>query len=1190
MPYSDEIKNEIDQQDDRARKRVRKRALKKFKKRQKKAGKAAAKAGKAAAKGIIKGLSKLITFLVSNPVGWIVLFVIIFFILLFVFLSHMPAIVTVPDIHGSSKQTKFTGSKIESVNNATDDSGTVKDAYTSVRGKLNFTYNGGDAMPDDGGDSASTQASGSAAKLLEIEKRELDRWGGKPNGGFYATQMGGSAGMPWCAFFVSWCAKEAGIPDSIIKRGGMARANADAAQADGTWRSSDYTPVPGDLCFITHSGTKTLNAIGHICTVESVDGDTINCIDGNYSHTVARSHRKRDKIVGFRHPNYADTSNSSSNSEEPATDDYTNDDYHTISQNFYDSHHPGWQASAASDDEIIKTMLETRKEDIKNRVSSETVDKYKEKAASGYFVIACFSVSLEDYAKDLFTAFSVKDFLLTTGHRWDNMIRTLLKWSTIDKDVTVTVPALYIQYKKDPVYELDTKKTTNEDANTVYVKCKEERTGRKKIIENWDDTTYTAYKKEKVREAAFSSMIPTSTYVKPAEGESVGYKKSDPARPYFHDKEVYKSDGHKVAKTDTMTVHVHKKYWSPLRKATFFAFFFGYPSQDYEGDSNGSESDDSGLSNDGEVSGSTKEKADKFYNKYKEVILEGWKKYHLYPSVTLAQAQCETTFGTAGAGRSPTNNVYGVSGKDSYGSPYWKPSYGVLSRPEGGTYHQYPNKKDAIGDRNYWLGTMKNYESVRNAKTSTEQAHALVSSKWAVSKYSTFTKIKNAYKNYDKDLPKSDYDPKATPVVGKNESADTAENGTGGDDGIKGLISGTSLDENLRNVGYQNDAVTYNIRRFWEGNSIFAKIARHIIGAYIYPDGDTIQYAPYGKYNKSGTYKNASGTTTYNDVVEDRARVLKQYLKEHGYGGSSTGNTYVWPFDKTKYGNQCLTITSHYGNRSSPGGVGSTNHKGIDISWGGCRGADIRACGSGKVIYAGTADGFGHVVEIQHSDNVVTQYGHVPGSSIKVNTGDSVTQGQDIAQVGSEGHSTGPHLHLGAMHATSTTAVYNNYFDPLELFTKEEHPEGKNPGTVTTSLVGNTNAEKVFNYFVAKGFTKQAAAGIVGNLMQESSCNPNSKQAGGPGRGIAQWSVGERWASMLSWKGSRSEWDLATQLDWLYHEMQTTEKASMGVKDITDVHQATLFFEQKFERAGAPNMSNRYKYADSAYKSWANNT
>ena len=74
---------------------------------------------------------------------------------------------------------------------------------------------------------------------------------------------------------------------------------------------------------------------------------------------------------------------------------------------------------------------------------------------------------------------------------------------------------------------------------------------------------------------------------------------------------------------------------------------------------------------------------------------------------------------------------------------------------------------------------------------------------------------------------------------------------------------------------------------------------------------------------------------------------------------------------------------------------------------------------------------------------------------------------------------------------------------------------------------------------------------------------------------------------MLKWKGSRDEWDLATQLDWLYHEMETTESASMGVKSITDVHQATLFFEQKFERAGAPNMTNRYKYADQAYNSWA---
>src|SRR4051812_26829508 len=58
------------------------------------------------------------------------------------------------------------------------------------------------------------------------------------------------------------------------------------------------------------------------------------------------------------------------------------------------------------------------------------------------------------------------------------------------------------------------------------------------------------------------------------------------------------------------------------------------------------------------------------------------------------------------------------------------------------------------------------------------------------------------------------------------------------------------------------------------------------------------------------------------------------------------------------------------------------------------------------------------------------------------------------------------------------------------------------------------NDKAAYDFFVAKGLTPFQAAGIVGNLDQESGVNPASVQfGGGPGRGIAQWSVGGRWDS-----------------------------------------------------------------------------
>ncbi len=85
-----------------------------------------------------------------------------------------------------------------------------------------------------------------------------------------------------------------------------------------------------------------------------------------------------------------------------------------------------------------------------------------------------------------------------------------------------------------------------------------------------------------------------------------------------------------------------------------------------------------------------------------------------------------------------------------------------------------------------------------------------------------------------------------------------------------------------------------------------------------------------------------------------------------------------------------------------------TMHWGIDIA------APLYtpeyAAGDGIVIQAGSATGFGQAVYIQHDNGDVTVYGHM--SVIEVATGQRVRAGQEIALVGSEGFSTGPHLHF----------------------------------------------------------------------------------------------------------------------------------------------------------------------------------
>src|SRR5262245_26837601 len=101
---------------------------------------------------------------------------------------------------------------------------------------------------------------------------------------------------------------------------------------------------------------------------------------------------------------------------------------------------------------------------------------------------------------------------------------------------------------------------------------------------------------------------------------------------------------------------------------------------------------------------------------------------------------------------------------------------------------------------------------------------------------------------------------------------------------------------------------------------------------------------------------------------------------------------------------------------------------------------------------------------------------------------------------------------------------------------------------VATDSDALSSAEKAaYDFFVAKGLKPRAAAGIVGNLIQESSVNPNAVQfGGGPGRGIAQWSVGGRWNSdfhdNVKWyaeKKGKSIHSLHLQLEFIWYELQT---------------------------------------------------
>lgn len=135
-------------------------------------------------------------------------------------------------------------------------------------------------------------------------------------------------------------------------------------------------------------------------------------------------------------------------------------------------------------------------------------------------------------------------------------------------------------------------------------------------------------------------------------------------------------------------------------------------------------------------------------------------------------------------------------------------------------------------------------------------------------------------------------------------------------------------------------------------------------------------------------------------ILAEAVRLSKIYAQQNQDPATQGG--YIWPVS-SRY------ITSTVGGRSSPGGVGSTNHKGTDIGRVGYN-SEIYAAKAGTVIISTYSSSYGNYVVISHGSGNTTLYAHM--SSRKAVVGQKVAQGDVIGITGSTGNSTGPHLHF----------------------------------------------------------------------------------------------------------------------------------------------------------------------------------
>lgn len=186
-------------------------------------------------------------------------------------------------------------------------------------------------------------------------------------------------------------------------------------------------------------------------------------------------------------------------------------------------------------------------------------------------------------------------------------------------------------------------------------------------------------------------------------------------------------------------------------------------------------------------------------------------------------------------------------------------------------------------------------------------------------------------------------------------------------------------------------------------------------------------------------------TKLMNEYAADQRELEKLYAAEEEAGKAivaeinrlmaesdvvPSAEGFIWPVTTSR------KISSPQGNRVSPGnGIGSSNHKGVDI----CNvsySSKIYATKSGKVLIAsmpysdpdGGKSGYGNYVVIDHGGGMSTLYAHM--SIVKVSVGQYVSQGDVIGVTGNTGASTGPHLHY-EVHSTTmvngrAVTVYEN--------------------------------------------------------------------------------------------------------------------------------------------------------------------
>lgn len=132
----------------------------------------------------------------------------------------------------------------------------------------------------------------------------------------------------------------------------------------------------------------------------------------------------------------------------------------------------------------------------------------------------------------------------------------------------------------------------------------------------------------------------------------------------------------------------------------------------------------------------------------------------------------------------------------------------------------------------------------------------------------------------------------------------------------------------------------------------------------------------------------------------------------------------------------------------------------------------------------------------------------------------------------------------------------------------------------------NSMGQGLASVLTRLGLSRAGASGVIGNLMQESTLNLNE-----PGGYLAQWQ-GSRLTALLAYAKANHENvnTMSAQVGFMWHELQGMPALLQTLRTATNPQAAAIAFEQGFEHAGIPMMSNREQYAAQAFLAYFGKT